>query len=136
MPMKLFANDSGALLISRIVLAFSWIYQGAVPKLICMNPGEIELLQHVVVSGELACTLVMWMGYGEIAFGAFLFFTRNAWFFILNIAALLMLLFYVAIFQTDLLVLPFNPVILNLSLCGLSLIAIIELRKQRDAREN
>ena len=134
--MKLLANDSRALLISRIVLAFSWIYQGAVPKLICRSPGEIELLQHVVVSGELACTLLMWMGYGEIAFGLLLFFTRNAWFFILNVLALLMLLVYVAIFQPDLLVLPFNPAILNLSLCGVSLIAIDELKKQRDVKGN
>lgn len=120
-------NSTPILLLSRFILAFSWIYQGAVPKLICRNPVEIELLRHVFVHEELACLLVVWMGYGEIVFGFLLLFTRQGWLFLLNIAGLLILLAYVAVFQPALLTLPFNPVILNVSLVGVSLIAYIEL---------
>jgi len=34
------------LMISRVALAFSWIYQGAVPKLVCRSSGEIAISVH------------------------------------------------------------------------------------------
>lgn len=129
--MNWFKNNSSVLIISRVVLAFSWIYQGAVPKVICRSPEEIELLEHVVGVYELACAAVTWMGYGEIVFGIVLLFTSRGWVFLLNVLALLMLLGYVAVFQPDLLTLPFNPLILNVSLIGISLIAYGELRKDK-----
>lgn len=133
--MKRFIKNSPVLLIARAVLAFSWIYQGAVPKVICCSPGEIELLRHVISIEELACRMVIWMGYGEIIFGLILLFTARAWVFMLNVFALLLLLGYVAVFQPDLLTLPFNPLIMNVSLIGMSLIAYTELRKNRDCAE-
>lgn len=132
---KLFKDNTPALLIARFVLAFSWIYQGAVPKVICRSPEEIELLEHVIKSNELACTMVVWMGYGEIVFGTVLLFTGRSWVFLLNVFALLILLVYVAVFQPDLFTLPFNPLILNVSLIGISLIAYSELRKNKDLAE-
>ena len=132
---KLFKDNTPALLIARFVLAFSWIYQGAVPKVICRSPEEIELLEHVIKSNELACTMVVWMGYGEIVFGTVLLFTGRSWVFLLNVFALLILLVYVAVFQPDLFALPFNPLILNVSLIGISLIAYSELRKNKDLAE-
>lgn len=133
--MNRFRKNSSILLITRIVLAFSWIYQGAVPKVICNSPGEIELLQHVVKIDELACSLVTWMGYAEIVFGFVLLLTVRSWVFLLNVLALAVLLGYVAVFQPDLFTLPFNPLILNVSLIGMSLIAYIELRKNRNGAE-
>ncbi|MCG8342666.1 MAG: DoxX-like family protein [Chlorobiales bacterium] len=133
--MNRFEKDSAVLLTARAVLAFSWIYQGAVPKIICRNPGELELLQHIIKAEELACSMIVWMGYGEIVFGLFLLFTTRSWVFLLNILALLILLGYVAVFEPDLFALPFNPLILNVSLIGMSLIAYSELRKNRDNAE-
>ena len=132
---KLFKDNTPALLIARLVLAFSWIYQGAVPKVICRSPEEIGLLEHVIKSNELACTMVVWMGYGEIVFGTVLLFTGRSWVFLLNVVAFLILLVYVAVFQPDLFTLPFNPLILNVSLIGISLIAYSELRKNKDLAE-
>ncbi len=131
--MHLLEKNSPVLLTARLVLAFSWIYQGAVPKVICRSPGEIELLQHVVRINELACSLVVWMGYGEILFGFILLFTTRRWVFLMNISALLMLLGYVAVFEPALFTLPFNPLILNVSLIGMSVIAYSELGKNRDS---
>ncbi len=127
--MKWFKDSSPILVISRIVLAFSWIYQGAVPKVICRSPGEIQLLEYVVSSNELACSMVVWMGYGEMVFGAFLLVTKRGSVFLLNVFALSALLVYVAVFEPELLTLPFNPLILNVSLIGMSMIAFIELKK-------
>ncbi len=127
--MKSLKENTPALAVSRVVLAFSWIYQGAVPKIACQSPGEIELLSHVVGVYELACSLLTWMGYGEILFGIVLLFTFRSWVFLLNIIALLILLIYVAVFQPDLFTLPFNPLTLNVSLIGVSLIAYTELAK-------
>jgi len=115
---KWFKDSSPILAISRIVLAFSWIYQGAVPKVICRSPGEIQLLEYVIRSNELACSM-----------GAFLLVTRRSGVFLLNVLALCTLLVYVAVFEPELLTLPFNPLILNVSLIGMSLIAYLELQK-------
>lgn len=133
--MNRFTDNSSTLIIARIVLAFSWVYQGAVPKVICKSPEEIELLEHVIKTHELACSMVTWMGYGEIAFGIILLFTARGWIFLLNILALILLLGYVVVFQPDLLTMPFNPLILNVSLIGISLIAYNELRKSKDFGE-
>ncbi|MBO8092195.1 MAG: DoxX-like family protein [Prosthecochloris sp.] len=129
MRKKLFAGETPALLIARVSLGFSWIYQGAVPKIACQSPGEIELIGHVIGIYEYACRFVTVMGYAEIVFGIVLLFTRWVWVFVANSAALLMLLVYVAVFQSDLFTLPFNPLTLNIALIGLSCIAFLELKK-------
>ena len=133
--MNIFRESSPVLLISRVVLAFSWIYQGAVPKVICRSPAEIELLRYVIKIEELACTMILWIGYGEILFGIILLFTNRGWIFLLNVPALLILLGYVAVFHPALLTLPFNPLILNVSLIGMSLIAYSELGKAGEHAE-
>ena len=133
--MNRFTDNSFTLIIARIVLAFSWVYQGAVPKVICKSPEEIELLEHVIKTNELACSMITWMGYGEIVFGIILLFTARGWIFLFNVLALILLLGYVVVFQPDLLTMPFNPLILNVSLIGISLIAYNELRKSKDFGE-
>lgn len=132
---EVFKDNPPVLLIARLVLAFSWIYQGAVPKIICRSPEEIELLEHVIEANELACAMITWMGYGEIVFGTVLLFTGRAWVFLLNVFALLILLTYVAVFQPGLFTLSFNPLILNVSLIGMSLVAYSELRKKKSLAE-
>ncbi|MBM3162264.1 MAG: hypothetical protein FJZ79_02840 [Chlorobi bacterium] len=124
---SLFAKNP-VLFLSRTVLAFSWIYQGAVPKLVCRSEGEIELLGHVIPVYQWACAAVGWMGGAEIAFGLLLLAARQAWVFRLNIAVLLFLLAYVLLFEAGLFTEPFNPLTLNVSLIALSLIAINELK--------
>lgn len=119
-------------MICRVALAISWIYQGAVPKIVCQNRSEIELLGHLVPVYQWACTAVTWIGAGEIVFGLFLLIAVWNWVFWLNIATLSGLLLYVLLFEREMFTLPFNPLTLNLSLIALSLIALIELNKTKN----
>jgi hypothetical protein len=123
-------------MICRVALAFSWIYQGAVPKIVCMSSGEVELLGHLIPVYQWACTAVTWMGVGEIIFGLVLLIAVWDWVFWLNIVTLSGLLLYVLLFEREMFTLPFNPLTLNVSLIALSLIALIELKKtkNREAR--
>lgn len=129
MNLNRWKGESVSLILARIALAFSWIYQGAVPKLACMSIGEIELVGFVIKTYELACTMVVWMGYGEILFGAVLLFTRQRWVFMMNSVFLTLLVVYVAVADPGLLVLPFNPLTLNVALVALSAVAFLELKK-------
>lgn len=127
--MNLFHRQTPVLIVSRIALAFSWIYQGLVPKIVCQSPGEISLLAPVAPVFRIACTLVTYMGYGEILFGALLLLLPAKWPFRLNIAVLLLLLVYVAFVEPRMFTMPFNPLTLNVSLIGLSVIALFEMQK-------
>ncbi|NTV16990.1 MAG: hypothetical protein HGB09_06060 [Chlorobiaceae bacterium] len=127
--MVFFVNQTPSLLICRLALAFSWIYQGAVPKIVCQSRGEIDLLGHLIPVYQWACEAVLWIGAAEILFGLFLLVTHSRWAFVLNIAALTGLLLFVALFEPVMFTLPFNPLTLNISLLALSVIALLELKK-------
>ncbi len=124
--MKLFASQSLVLLVSRIALAFVWIYQGVVPKLVCPSPVELELLAHLGPLYGFMCSV---MGYGEMVFGLLLLLTPWRWPFLLNIAAMLSLLGFVSLHEPHLLVEAFNPVTLNVTVIALSLIVYREMGK-------
>jgi len=127
--MRFFSNQTPVLLWCRAALAFSWVYQGAVPKIACQSRGETELLGHIIPVYKWACEAVLWMGVAEIVFGLFLLVARWSWVFWLNVAALTGLLCFVALFEPVMLSLPFNPLTLNVSLIALSVIAVLELKK-------
>ncbi|TCD48431.1 DoxX-like family protein [Chlorobium sp. N1] len=131
-----FRSQGAVLMLCRAALAFSWIYQGAVPKLVCMSSGELELLGHLIPVYRWACIAVSWMGVGEILFGFWLFVTSRPLLFRLNIAALLLLLLFVALFEPQMLLEPFNPFTLNAALVALSAIAVIELQNTQNAKHD
>ena len=129
LEMRFFLNQTPVLLICRAALAFSWVYQGAVPKIACQSRGEIDLLGHLIPVYQLACEAVFWIGIAEIIFGLLLLVAASEWIFWLNMAALSVLLFFVALFEPAMFALPFNPLTLNFSLIALSVIALLELKK-------
>jgi len=129
--MRFFSNQTATLLLCRIALAFSWIYQGAVPKIVCQSRGEIDLLGHVIPVYQWVCEAIFWMGAGEILFGLLLLFAASSWLFWLNIVALTGLLLFVLLFEPAMFTLPFNPLTLNISLIVLSVIALIEMHKNK-----
>lgn len=130
--MRFFSSQTPVLLLCRASLAFSWVYQGAVPKIACQSRGEAELLGHLIPLYQWACEAVFWMGIGEILFGLFLLVASRAWVFWLNIVALVGLLLFVALFEPAMFALPFNPLTLNVSLIALSLVALLELKKLKN----
>ena len=115
----------------RTALAFSWIYQGAVPKIVCQSRGEIDLLGHLIPVYQWVCEAIFWIGAGEIAFGLLLLFAKGSWILWLNIVALTGLLLFVLLFEPAMFTLPFNPLTLNISLIVLSVIALIEIQKNK-----
>lgn len=130
--MRFFSSQTPVLLLCRAALAFSWVYQGAVPKIACHSIGEAELLGHIIPLSQWICEAVFWMGVAEILFGLFLLVASRAWGFWLNIVALVGLLLFVAIFEPAMFALPFNPLTLNVSLIALSLVALLELNKLKN----
>ena len=127
--MRFFSNQTPVLLLCRAALSFSWVYQGAVPKIVCQSRGETDLLGHVIPVYQWACEALLWMGIAEIVFGLFLLVARWSWVFWLNAAALVGLLCFVGLFEPTMFSLPFNPLTLNVSLIALSVIAVLELNK-------
>ena len=134
--MRFFFNQSPALLLCRISLAFSWIYQGAVPKIVCQSRGEIDLLGHLIPVYQWVCEAVFWIGTGEILFGLLLLVAAWSWLFWLNIVALIGLLLFVLLFEPAMFTLPFNPLTLNVSLIALSVIALIEMNTIKTGHQN
>jgi hypothetical protein len=126
--MNLFSSQSPVLLVSRIALAFVWIYQGIVPKLVCQSPVELGLLSHL---GPLYGFLCSVMGYGEMLFGLLLLVSPWRWPFILNILAMVGLFVYVSLTDPRLLVQPFNPVTLNMALIALSIASLSSMGKHK-----
>jgi len=126
---RFLSNQTPALLICRAALSFSWIYQGAVPKILFCSSGETKLLVHIIPVYAWACLAVTWMGVAEIAFGVLLLVARRGWVFWLNVLTLSGLLLFVALFEPGMFTLPFNPLTLNTALIALSIIAVMELKK-------
>ena len=118
--MRFLSKQTPTLLLCRIALAFSWIYQGAVPKIVCQSRGEIDLLGHVIPVYQWVCEAIFWIGAGEIVFGLLLLFAAWSSLFWLNIVALTGLLLFVLLFEPAMFTLPFNPLTLNISLTTLS----------------
>ncbi len=129
--MRFFSNQTPTLLLCRIALAFSWIYQGAVPKIVCQSRGEIDLLGHVIPVYQWVCEAIFWIGAGEIAFGLLLLLAAWSWLFWINIVSLTGLLLFVLLFEPAMFTLPFNPLTLNMSLIVISVIALIEIHKNK-----
>lgn len=125
--MNLLALHSPTLIVCRIALAFVWIYQGIVPKLVCQSPVELELLAHLGPAFGILCSV---MGYGEILFGILLLLTPWRWPFVLNILSMIALFGYVSLTEPYLLVQPFNPVTLNVTVIALSFIAFSAMSRK------
>ncbi len=124
--MNHFFRQSPVVLVSRIALAFVWIYQGIVPKLVCQSPIELGLLSHLGPMFGFLCSI---MGYGEMLFGVLILLSPWRWPFLLNIAAMLGLFGFVSLTEPQLLVQPFNPVTLNVALIALSITAFISMQQ-------
>ena len=115
--------------IARVIISFSWIYHGLFPKLIHIAPMEKLMTASMGFSDEISYLITKTAGVGEIIFGVIIFiFYRYKPIIILNIIALGALLFFVLIFQPQLLVEAFNPVTTNIPLIGLSLVLLNDLR--------
>ena len=112
-----------AVFISRIIVSFSWLFHGLVPKLIYIAPLEYEMTSSLGFSDSTTLLLIKCAGISEILFGlVFWFCYRNRFIVASSIAALLSLIVVVAVLTPHLLFEAFNPITTNIPLVGLSLI--------------
>ena len=66
--------------IVRITLAFVFIYQGLVPKLIQHHTDELIMLRNTGVAGDLLPTVVALVGMAEVLYGLLILLTlRRPW---------------------------------------------------------
>ena len=111
-------------LVSRIGIAFLFIYHGLAPKILWLSPIEIELVGMSGLGLD-ASVISPLAGLGEVLLGSIILCVpRKVWPLYLAVTSLLFLLLYVAVVMPVLLVEAFNPVttnIMGLILCYLAI---------------
>jgi uncharacterized membrane protein len=115
--------------VSRVAVAFAWIYHGLFPKLLFTHHDEIDLLLASGFPPRYAGTAVMIVGFAEVAFGLLLLVAWKARsLFVLTIALMIAALLPVAVTSPQYLVAAFNPVTLNALIVALSTIGLLSAR--------
>jgi uncharacterized membrane protein YphA (DoxX/SURF4 family) len=112
--------------ICRLMVAFVWLYQGLVPKLLFSNPDESLMLADAGWSAESIIAAVRWAGIAEIAFGVLLIVAwRVRTLFAMTIALMLVAIAFVGVESPRYLSAAFNPITLNLAMVALSAIGLL-----------
>jgi hypothetical protein len=110
---------------SRVTLAFVWIYQGIIPKLIFHNKDELSLLMQSGVPLEVTEKFLSFMGAGEAVFGLLILtLWRSRWPLYATILVMVAAVLAVAIHSAQYLIAAFNPVALNASVACLASICL------------
>ena len=118
----------------QITLAVLWIYQGLVPKILFQSSAEIAIWQTIGLELHLAKIAVALSGMIEIMFGCtFVIWPRAILIHQLNILGLSGLLLLIMFTDPLQLTTAFNPVVMNIAMIALSMIAIqlLNLSKQQ-----
>jgi hypothetical protein len=121
--------------VARVALAFVWLYQGAVPKLLHQHADELTMLEQAGIPAETAPQLVTVFGWSEVAFGlATLFLIRQRWPFVATILLMIAATAGVAANSPQFLAAAFNPVSLNVLMAALALVGLLASRDLPSAR--
>ncbi|MFB9862871.1 DoxX-like family protein [Rufibacter immobilis] len=113
------------LVISNLLIAFTWLYHGVVPKLLYMETGELAMLTASGMFTGYEVEGVYAAGIAEIIFGlGFLFFGRWRLLHYLNIFSLVALGVIAFFAQPAVYLAPFNPATTSAGAIGLSLVVL------------
>ncbi|GIN84906.1 membrane protein [Heyndrickxia sporothermodurans] len=117
-------------------LAFVWIYQGLVPKILYPNNGELELLHGTkLLPVGYEYVLLILVGVFEILLGVcFFLFWRRKSLFIFNNILLVLLGISAFIGNKTVFTEPFNPMTLNILMISISIGAILNSNDLPDAK--
>jgi hypothetical protein len=120
---------------SAFTLAFVWIYQGAVPKLLTQNGDESAMLIQSGIPPEFVWLALQIIGWGEILLGVLtLALSRSRWVFGLTIALMHSAIVGVIWNSPHYLTAAFNPVSLNLLMAVVALVGWLTCRDLPTAR--
>ena len=120
--------------LAAAAIAFIWIWQGVVPKLLTLHPDELAL---VLASGlpETWAAAVRLLGAAELAFGTvFLLYARRRWPWLLTIALMALALVGLLVAAPQQVAGPFSPIALNLLMAVLAAIGLLSLPDLPSAR--
>jgi hypothetical protein len=121
--------------LAAATIAFIWLWQGFVPKLLALHPDELAMLLAGGVPEQLAPAVLRLLGAAEMAFGAiFLLCARRRWAWLVTIALMAATLIGVLARAPEQIVAPFSPVAFNLLLAVLAGIGLLSLRDLPSAR--
>lgn len=111
--------------LTRLALAFVWLYQGLVPKLLFRDPVELAILQHTHLMHGFEGSALNLIGIAEILFGiALLVNWRSRQLLVVNNILMIVLAGGALVSRPALFVAPFNPVVLNLAMAVLAAIGL------------
>ena len=115
--------------LSRISVAWVWLYHGLVPKLLGPHKDEISMaVAHGLSDSEVSAVLKQ-AGALEVIFGAVLLILWSSrWPFLVSGLLMIVLLIDVALFTPQYLAATFNPVSTNISVIALSVIGYLTTR--------
>ena len=110
----------------QITLAALWIYQGLVPKILFQSAAEIAIWQSMGLELPLAKMAVTLSGIIEMMFGCTFLIWQKAAVILhqLNILGLAGLLVLIALTSPLQLTSAFNPVVMNMAMICLSMLAL------------
>ena len=112
--------------VAVVTVAFVWIYQGLVPKVLFPHSGELEMVEATQLAIPNIRLFVGVLGVCEILFGiAVLRWWRQRWPFILTMLGMPLLLIGALLGDPIGLQRPFNPVTLNIAMCALAGMALL-----------
>jgi DoxX-like family len=112
--------------VSRLTIAFIWLYHGAVPKLLYHSQDEIRMLTDAGVSQSHLLTWLSLFGWLEVSFSLILIiFWRARWPLWCTIAAMFAATSAVGINSPPYLTAAFNPLTLNLAVAVLAAIGLL-----------
>ena len=121
--------------VARLALAFVWLYQGVVPKLITPHRDELTLLRALGLGDSAARLAVAAIGWAEVVVAlATLTAWRSRWPFVLTLFLMPLAIAAVALRSPAFLSAPFNPVTLNLAVFALAAVALLEMAQLPSAR--
>lgn len=113
-------------------VAFVWIYQGLVPKLLGPHVDELAMASVLGLGPEITPWISRAAGVGEIAFGLLLWLCyRQRWVWQLTLVAMLAAQLFTTLMTPRLLIAAFNSTTIDVALATLAAIALIELRQPR-----
>lgn len=121
--------------LTRVSIAFVWVYQGAVPKILTQHADELALVRESGFAAATAPLVVHAVGWFEVLLGiATVIFFHKRWPLIVTIALMVGAIFSVAISSPSYLAGAFNPVTLNVLMIAMALAGLLIIRDVPSAR--
>jgi hypothetical protein len=112
--------------LSRLTIAFIWLYHGAIPKLLFHDTDEFKMLTDAGVVGSHLLSWVSLFGWLEVGFAVILIiFWKSRWPLWCTLAAMFAATLAVSINSPAYLTAAFNPLTLNLAIAVLAAIGLL-----------